>query len=219
MDGKGGKSESVKNKVEEIRRFISRSAYVLLYKTIAAFHAVPVITFVMVLGLIAGSVTGVELAECSERIHTLEVVNAENAEEEPTELHAQSAVLMDADSGRILFEKEGNAVRPMASTTKIMTCILALEEGKTDSEVKVSEEACRQPQVRLGVRKGENYRLKDLLYSLMLESHNDSAVLVAENFAGSLQKFALEMNKKAPAGHCCLVGVFCGNQIPLRYQR
>ena len=60
MDGKGGKSESVKNKVEKIRRFISRSAYVLLYKTLAAFHVVPVITFVMVLGLIAGSVPGVE---------------------------------------------------------------------------------------------------------------------------------------------------------------
>ena len=57
------------------------------------------------------------------------------------QLYARSAVLMDADSGRILFEKEGNVVRPMASTTKIMTCILALEEGKTDSEVKVSEEA------------------------------------------------------------------------------
>ena len=118
------------------------------------------------------------------------------------QLYARSAVLMDADSGRILFEKEGNAVRPMASTTKIMTCILALEEGKTDSEVKVSEEACRQPQVRLGVRKGENYRLKDLLYSLMLESHNDSAVLVAENVAGSVQEFAVEMNKKAKEIGC-----------------
>ena len=123
-------------------------------------------------------------------------------ENTPGQLYARSAVLMDADSGRILFEKEGNAVRPMASTTKIMTCILALEEGKTDSEVKVSEEACRQPQVRLGVRKGENYRLKDLLYSLMLESHNDSAVLVAENVAGSVQEFAVEMNKKAKEIGC-----------------
>ncbi len=151
MDGKGGKSESVKNKVEKIRRFISRSAYVLLYKTLAAFHVVPVITFVMVLGLIAGSVTGVELAECSERIHTLEVVNAENAEEEPTELHAQSAVLMDADSGRILFEKNGSEIRPMASTTKIMTCILALEYGNLEEEVTVSKEAAKQPKVRLGM--------------------------------------------------------------------
>lgn len=118
------------------------------------------------------------------------------------QLYARSAVLMDADSGRILFEKEGNAVRPMASTTKIMTCILALEEGKPDSEVKVSEEACRQPQVRLGVQKGETYRLKDLLYSLMLESHNDSAVLVAEKVAGSVPEFAAKMNKKAKEIGC-----------------
>ena len=67
------------------------------------------------------------------------------------QLYARSAVLMDADSGRILFEKEGNAVRPMASTTKIMTCILALEEGKTDSEVKVSEEAWRKLQTERSV--------------------------------------------------------------------
>ena len=197
MDGKGGKSESVKNKVEKIRRFISRSAYVLLYKTLAAFHAVPVITFVMVLGLIAGSVTGVELAECSERIHTLEVVNAENAEEEPTELHAQSAVLMDADSGRILFEKNGSEIRPMASTTKIMTCILALDYGNLEEEGTVSKEAAKQPKVRLGMREGQRFELRDLLYSLMLESHNDSAVAIAEHISGSVESFADLMNRKA----------------------
>ena len=60
-------------------------------------------------------------------------------------LHAQSAVLMDGDSGRVLFEKEGSAVRPMASTTKIMTCILALERGDMDDQVEASAAAAAQP--------------------------------------------------------------------------
>ena len=60
-------------------------------------------------------------------------------EEEPKQLYAQSAVLMDADSGRVLFEKNGYEQKAMASTTKIMTCILALEKGKPDQIVTVSE--------------------------------------------------------------------------------
>ena len=65
-------------------------------------------------------------------------------EEEPKQLYAQSAVLMDADSGRVLFEKNGYEQKAMASTTKIMTCILALEKGKPDQIVTVSENAARQ---------------------------------------------------------------------------
>ena len=87
--------------------------------------------------------------------------------------------------------------RPMASTTKIMTCILALENADEEEIVGISDDAASQPQVRLGVRKDENYYLKDLLYSLMLESHNDSAVAIAEHVAGSVEAFAEMMNRKA----------------------
>ena len=117
--------------------------------------------------------------------------------EELQELYAQSAVLMDADSGRILFEKNGREIRPMASTTKIMTCILALELGDLDAEVKASEIAVSQPKVRLGMTVGSRYTLRDLLYSLMLESHNDSAVAIAEHISGSVEAFARLMNRKA----------------------
>lgn len=113
-------------------------------------------------------------------------------------LYARSAVLMDGDSGRVLYGKEEDVPRPMASTTKIMTCILALEHKKGDMETaEVSEYAAGQPKVHLGVKKGEQYYLKDLLYSLMLESHNDSAVVVAEHVGGSVQGFAELMNEKA----------------------
>ena len=112
-------------------------------------------------------------------------------------LYAQSAVLMDGDSGRILYEKNGYEVLPMASTTKIMTCILALENGDLDDSLTVSSYAASMPEVHLGVREGESYRLGDLLYSLMLESHNDTAVVVAEGVAGSVENFAAMMNQKA----------------------
>ncbi len=112
-------------------------------------------------------------------------------------LYAQSAVLMDADSGRILFEKNGAKERAMASTTKIMTCILALENGKTDDVVTASANAAAQPRVHLGVTAGEQFLLKELLYSLMLESHNDAAVMIAEHISGSVEAFADLMNAKA----------------------
>lgn len=121
---------------------------------------------------------------------------------EPKELYARSAVLMDADSGRILFGKEEKKVRPMASTTKIMTCILTLENMTEAQKAKVSDNAARQPKVRLGVKSGEEYYIKDILYSLMLESHNDSAVIIAEEIGGSVEGFAAMMNKKAKELGC-----------------
>lgn len=117
--------------------------------------------------------------------------------EEPDNLYALSACLMDADTGRILFEKNGREERAMASTTKIMTLLVALEEGKLSEEVTISEKAARQPDVQLNVNTGERYLLKDLLYSLMLESHNDTAVAIAEHIGGSVEGFAKKMNQKA----------------------
>ncbi len=100
--------------------------------------------------------------------------------EEQLNLYATSAVLMDADSGRVLYEKAGYTPMAMASTTKIMTCILVLEEGNLDDWVQVSSYASSMPKVKLYVRQGEEYQVRSLLFSLMLESHNDSAVVLAE---------------------------------------
>ena len=129
-------------------------------------------------------------------------VQAEEAPEEPEDLYARSAVLMDADSGRVLFGKEEHVIRPMASTTKIMTCILALEEMEEGQTATVSQNAARQPKVRLGVQEGEEYYLEDLLYALILESYNDSAVVIAEEISGSVENFADQMNEKAVALGC-----------------
>lgn len=124
-------------------------------------------------------------------------VRASEAGTPSLDLHALSAVLIDGDSGRILYEKEGDTFRPMASTTKIMTCILALEHGNLTDLCAASANAAGQPQVRLGVRVGQQFKLEDLLYSLMLESHNDAAVIIAEHIGGSVEQFAAMMNQKA----------------------
>ncbi len=123
------------------------------------------------------------------------IVNASELNER--ELYSLSAVMMDGDTGRILFEKNGYEIRAMASTTKIMTLILTLEYGNLEDIVTVSDYASKMPDVQLGIKKGEQYKLSDLVYSLMLESHNDSAVAIAEHIGGSKEGFANMMNKKA----------------------
>ena len=118
------------------------------------------------------------------------------------DLYARSAVLMDADSGRILYGKNEGEIMANASTTKILTCILALELGDVNTYAEVSERAANMPKVHLGMRKGQYFRLEDLLYSLILESHNDSAVVIAECIAGSVEEFAVLMNEKAKSIGC-----------------
>lgn len=149
-------------------------------------------------------------ADSSEQSHAAEYLQAaaQTAVTQETEnstniqLYARSAVLMDADSGRVLFGRNEKEQMPMASTTKIMTCILALENGNMEDIITVSAYAAGQPKVHLGMHNGQQFRLKDLMYSLMLESHNDSAVAIAEHIGGSVEGFAEMMNRKAEEIGC-----------------
>lgn len=124
------------------------------------------------------------------------------AAEEPGGLYSAGAVLMDADSGRVLFSKSPDTPFAMASTTKIMTCILALELAEEDRIVTFSDRAAAMPDVQMNAKAGEQYYLIDLIYSVMLESHNDSAAAVAEAVGGSIEGFADLMNRKAEAIGC-----------------
>ena len=128
--------------------------------------------------------------------------NGQQAEEENLSLNARAAVLMDADSGRILYGKNETMVFPMASTTKIMTLIVALEHNELDQIVTASAGASAMPEVRLGVHEGERYRMEDLYYAMMLESFNDAAMMIAEGTAGSAENFAELMNEKAVSLGC-----------------
>ena len=123
-------------------------------------------------------------------------------EKEKLSLNARAAVLMDADSGRILYGKNETMVFPMASTTKIMTLIVALEHNEPDQIVMASAGASAMPEVRLGVHEGERYRMEDLYYAMMLESFNDAAMMIAEGTVCSVENFAELMNEKAISLGC-----------------
>lgn len=112
---------------------------------------------------------------------------------------AVSVSLMDAGSGRILAEKEGELKIYPASTTKILTCIIALEEGKgmLDRDAVITERAMAQDGTNLGIRPDMPLSLHELLYGMMLISGNDAAVAAAETVGGSYDRFVAMMNEKA----------------------
>lgn len=110
---------------------------------------------------------------------------------------ASSAVLMEQDSGRIIYEKDANTKRRIASITKIMTAVLAIESGKLKEKVTVSENAVKAEGSSVYLKPGEKIALEDLVYGLMLRSGNDAAVAIAEAVGGSLDGFVYMMNQKA----------------------
>jgi serine-type D-Ala-D-Ala carboxypeptidase (penicillin-binding protein 5/6) len=110
---------------------------------------------------------------------------------------AASAVLIEQKSGRILYEKDAYTKRRIASITKIMTAKLAIESGKMNQYVKVSDQATRAEGSSVYLKPGEKIKLKDLVYGLMLRSGNDTAVAIAEYVGGSVEGFAYLMNLKA----------------------
>ncbi|MCM3766514.1 D-alanyl-D-alanine carboxypeptidase family protein [Neobacillus niacini] len=110
---------------------------------------------------------------------------------------AVSAVLIEQKSGRILFEKDAHKRMRIASITKIMTAILAIESGKLNQYVTVSEQATRAEGSSVYLKPGEKIKLEDLVYGLMLRSGNDTAVAIAEYVGGSLDGFVYLMNQKA----------------------
>jgi D-alanyl-D-alanine carboxypeptidase (penicillin-binding protein 5/6) len=110
---------------------------------------------------------------------------------------ARAAVVLDANTGRILWERDAGRPMPPASTTKIMTTVLALESGRLDRTLIVSPLAAAQVPSKLGLRAGQRIQLEDLTYALMLKSANDASVVVAEGLAGSVAQFADLMNQRA----------------------
>ena len=128
---------------------------------------------------------------------TLHVSGKEKDEIKDSDLIAKSAVIIDGKTGRVLYGKNYEQKRAMASTTKIMTCIIALENCRMDQVVEVSGEAASMPKVHMNLKKGEKYYMKEQLYAIMLQSYNDVAVAVAEGVAGSVEGFAKLMNQKA----------------------
>ena len=112
---------------------------------------------------------------------------------------AKSSIVMDLDSGRVLYEKNANEKRLIASITKIMTAIVAIEEGDLTKKVTVGEEILSMYGTNIYVEVGEKMKLRDLLYGLLLRSGNDASVVIAKGVAGSEKEFLKLMKKKAKA--------------------
>lgn len=112
-------------------------------------------------------------------------------------ISGQSAILMEQESGRVLYEKDAHKQLRIASITKIMTSIIAIESGRMDEKVVVSNNAFKTEGSSLYLRLGEKIKLEDLVYGLMLRSGNDAAVAIAEHVGGSLEGFIYLMNEKA----------------------
>lgn len=128
---------------------------------------------------------------------SLLLTNLPQKVEASVSVSARNAILMEQSSGRVLFEKRAHEKRKIASITKIMTAIVAIESGKLEEMVKVSDRAVGTEGSSLYLKKNENIRLEDLVYGLMLRSGNDAAVAIAEHVGGSLEGFVFMMNQKA----------------------
>ena len=129
--------------------------------------------------------------------NTLVVNGVENSYEAEISLDSRIALIYDRASGRILYEKNGNKQTPMASTTKIMTAIVVLENANLTDVVTINSKAAGIGGSRLGLKKNDKITVNDLLYGLMLRSGNDAAIALATHVGGSVEGLAEMMNNKA----------------------
>lgn len=121
------------------------------------------------------------------------------AADKPPEITAKSAIIIEAMTGKVLYAKNAEERRYPASTTKIMTLIVALEHGKTDDIITTSANAASTEGSSLWLSQGEQLTMLDMLYGIMLISGNDATVAVAEHISGSVENFAKLMTEKAHA--------------------
>ncbi|KHD38206.1 D-alanyl-D-alanine carboxypeptidase [Clostridium acetobutylicum] len=112
-------------------------------------------------------------------------------------LNARCAIAIDSNTKMILYEKNADMIVPMASTTKIMTSLVAIKYGNLDKKFTISKKAASIRGSKVGYKTGEEITLRELLYGLMLRSGNDAAICIAEGIAGSTEKFADLMNEYA----------------------
>lgn len=158
------------------------------------------IALVICLILIVSFSTGIFADDFNEDYPLKEIFSIETSvstDLKPPKIEAGAAIVMDMKSGRVLYEKNAHARKAIASTTKIMTAIVALERGNLEDKVKVSKRAANIGGSTINLKEGEEWTLKELLYGLMLRSGNDAAIAIAEHIGGSVEGFAALMNEKA----------------------
>lgn len=138
-----------------------------------------------------------ELEENLEEKELSEVINVASKSIAEPIINSRIGIIYDRKSGKVIWGKNENKRSAMASTTKIMTCIVVIENADLNAEIKVSAKAAGTGGSRLGLKKDDKITIKDLLYGLMLRSGNDAAVALAEYVGKDKEGFANLMNKKA----------------------
>lgn len=132
-------------------------------------------------------------------------VNAENSIESAVSLNSEAAILIENESGNILYEKNSSERLYPASTTKIMTAILAIENCDLNETAEVSQgavDSVPSGYTNAGLIPGEEFTVEELLYALMIASANEAANVLAEHISGSVEEFAVLMNEKAKELGC-----------------
>jgi D-alanyl-D-alanine carboxypeptidase (penicillin-binding protein 5/6) len=153
----------------------------------------------MTRGLATAALTLILALGAAPRLHLLAAGQHAASREtaRPPRVEAGAAVVMDTRTGTVLFGKQVHQRRPIASTTKIMTALLALEADRLDESVTISPRAAKAPGSSLHLQPGDVKRMDDLLAALLLKSANDAAVAIAEHLEGSVAEFSRQMNLRA----------------------
>ena len=142
------------------------------------------ITIILLLSLIFTQVLGVS-------------VNAKSKDNTNLKVSARSAIALDKETGTVLYEQNAYEIVPMASTTKILTALIAIEQGDLDKKVTISKKAAGIRGSTVGYKANEEIALKELIFGLMFKSGNDAAIAIAEELGGSIDGFSDIMNHYA----------------------
>lgn len=152
---------------------------------------------IMLIIFIIPSLCFADEEEIEEENDILELVQATSISSGEPDINSRAAIVYDRASKEVIYGKEEKTKKKMASTTKIMTAIVVLENSKLTDTVEVSKKSAGTGGSRLGLRTGDKITVGDLLYGLMLCSGNDAAVALAEHVGGNIEGFSKLMNKKA----------------------
>lgn len=158
--------------------------------------------FLIVYGIFNNNAVSVSPLRDKEPAHEITVINdwfpktKEDINLDKLEVSAKAAILVNYDTGEVLYGKNISDRLPAASTIKIMTALVAMEETKPADVFTVSKKAAEIGEDTMGLSEGEKVKFSDLLYGLMLPSGNDAAVVIAEGVSGSEDSFVALMNRK-----------------------
>jgi D-alanyl-D-alanine carboxypeptidase (penicillin-binding protein 5/6) len=152
---------------------------------------------ILVAVLISNNTSHANELDAEEEIPVVYTFNESVETVGPQAINAASAIVMDMKSGRVLYAKDAFTARPMASTTKIMTALIAIENCDLDEIVTVSKRADAIGGSTIGIQQNKEYKLHDLLYGLMMNSGNDAAIAIAEHVGGDVDTFCKMMTKRA----------------------